>query len=134
MKFVYEQTKQMTPKNNQSFATTYYQMTDTQRERLLKHVSEVAQEIYEHAAATGTAGDLTEPLKGFPRLKGQPNYTAEDIITDFLGQLLQGKDAPSGMLGRWNRLFAEFPDVTVEMQDRIDYELERTQTYRTLFV
>jgi len=132
--FVYEQLKRMTPREGVKFSTEYYQMTARQHQALLDHVIRVAKQIYQHAEATGQVGVLQEPLAGFPRRStGRRNYTAEEVIADLLGYLSAGNDAPSGMIGRWRRLFAEFPEEDIDLIDRIELETERNQQYNRLF-
>jgi len=132
--FVYEQLKRMNPRDGVKFSTEYYQMTARQHQTLLDHVIRVAQEVYQHAEATGQVAVLQEPLAGFPRKStGKRNYTAEDVITDLLGYLSAGNDAPSGMIGRWRRLFAEFPEEDIDLIDRIDLEAAKNQTFTRLF-
>jgi len=52
---------------------------------------------------------IGEPFKGFPRQGKQANYSMMSIVTDLTRQIISGKDIPSGMLSRWNRMFKGTP-------------------------
>ena len=47
----------------------------------------------------------SEPLKQFKRSTRGQYYSLIEIVTDMVAQLASHKDIPSGILGRWNRLF-----------------------------
>ena len=111
--FVPQSTRQMEPKPGAKYATTYTRITAKQRDRLQRHVDDIIMELCE-ASVNQSCAAMERPLRGFPRTGNQPNYSALDIVADMQRQLAAGKDIPSGMLGRWNRLFAEWPDVCIE--------------------
>ena len=115
-KLKYLQTKVMEPRDGVKYSTTYYQQNSEQAQDAYRFVKEVAEQI---VMACEHNLELMEwvqtPLKAFPRTGARPNYSMEDIVTDLLHQLDMGKDIPSGMLGRWNRLFKETPwDIELE--------------------
>jgi hypothetical protein len=106
-KFGYTNRRQMDPRPGVKYATEYYRQSATQRARCLQHIERVIQQVGEQALESAGNFDLiSEPMTGFPRTKGEPNYSALDVMRDLVDQLDAGKDIPSGMLGRWNRLFA----------------------------
>ena len=115
MKFKYKSIRRMTPRDGVKYATEYYKQAPAEYTRLTQHVEQVIVEVVRAAQPAGI--DLTEPLKGFPRTAKQPNYSVMDIMRDMLQQLDQDKDVPSGILGRWNRLFADNPDYLIEMTE-----------------
>ena len=118
-KFYTTGTKKMTPLEGRTFSTTYHQVIDRERQRMFDHVNGVMTEILEHAMETqdyDAARDLQQPLRGFPRTKKQPNYSAWDIMTDLRDYLAAGNDPTEGMLGRWSRLFEEFPEIDIELE------------------
>jgi hypothetical protein len=127
-KFVPHSTKQMEPKPGAPYATTYTKVTAAQRNRLQKHVDDIILELCE-ASVNQKCAAMERPLKGFPRSGAQPNYSALDIVADMQRQLASGKDIPSGMLGRWNRLFAEWPDVCIDFVD----SLKPTTTFGSIY-
>lgn len=104
--FRYTSTKEMAPKDGANYATTYYKQKHEEHTRTLEHIRMVASEIVEACEKNlQWAIFCQEPLKGFPRTSKRPNYTIEDIVSDLMGQMTLGNDIPSGMIGRWNRLF-----------------------------
>ena len=106
-KFGYLNRTQMDPRPGVKYATEYYRQTATQRARCLQHIERVVQQVGEQALESQGNFDLiSEPMSGFPRTGGLANYSALDVMRDLVDQLDAGKDIPSGMLGRWNRLFA----------------------------
>ena len=132
-KFIYREIKHMTPRDGAKYATDYYKQDPKNYDELQTHIRRVITEITDHATATRSLGDLEQPLKGFPRTGGRPNYSALDIMYDMYQQFELGRDLPSGILGRWNRLFAEFPEEAIEMVSEAAVVLAKTQQYRALF-
>lgn len=114
--FGYYSIKKMSPRPGARFATDYYKQTAAERTRLQQHVDWVREEIVTAALHTDQVPDLEVPLTGFPRTGNAPNYSAFDVMTDMVEQLEAGRDLPSGMLGRWQRLFQTEPDYQIEMQ------------------
>ena len=105
-KFGYRSRRDMEPRPGVRYATTYYLQSPRERQRTQEFIETVIQRVGTLALETpGGAEELDRPLPGFPRTGGRPNYSALDIMTDMLTQMAAGRDIPSGMLGRWNRLF-----------------------------
>jgi hypothetical protein len=104
--FRYKKSIDMPPKEGVKFATTYYRQGPEQYEQIKQHIITVASEIMEYVDSH-PEWDLfvNQPLRGFPRLNGKPNYSINQILADMLEQTRSNKDLPSGMLGRWSRLF-----------------------------
>ena len=104
--FQYTSRKEMEPRPGVRYATTYYKQSLTEYRLLQQHVHWVAKEIM---SATDADSDLriwsAEPLKAFPKSSRRQHYSLMEIVTDMLTQMAQHKDIPSGILGRWNRLF-----------------------------
>lgn len=113
--FIRKGTKQMDPRPGVKYATEYTQLNPAQRRKLKKHIESVMKMTLE-AALTTNDYSVLQPLKGFPRTNGD-NYSAADIISDLNTQIDSGKDVPSGMLGRWNRLFEDFPEEQIDFSD-----------------
>ena len=115
--FKYKTIRQMQPRAGVKYATEYYKQTPKEYTRLDEHVRSVMETVVKAADATNMLDELERPLKGFPRTNRKPDYSAMDIMQDMLDQLEHQKDVPSGILGRWNRLFADNPDFTIDMQE-----------------
>ena len=104
--FYYRTIKKMEPRLGQRFSTEYYKQTQTEYQRLRDHVRTTLEAAILAADKNHCLQDLETPLKGFPKSQKQPNYTAFEVMNDLLEQLQLERDLPNGMLGRWNRLFA----------------------------
>ena len=118
--FGYTSIKKMTPKDGNKFATDYYKQTKSERDRVVKHIDAKCAEIQSmYDKGLITADQLSQPMKQFPRTGKQPNYSVADVVSDLKDQLANGKDIPSGMLGRWNRLFEGTGD---EIELELGYE------------
>ena len=116
--FHYRGRKEMEPRPGVRFATTYYKQTQTEYSRLRGHIYRVAAEIMAACDSDLTTyGWWTRPLKGYKRTTGE-NYTPCDIVTDMVEQFVKQRDLPSGMLGRWQRLFADTPYDIVMVSGR----------------
>jgi hypothetical protein len=127
-KFKIKQIKKMEPRAGQKFSTEYYQQSQRDYDDTFKFMLRIMTEVLEAAEHNNSTGDLTVPLRGFPRTGGRPNYTTEDILCDLIEQYKLGRDWPSGMVGRWNRLFEDFPDYQLEFVEHID-----ANNFNTLF-
>lgn len=129
-RFYYTSRKEMEPRPGVRFATTYYKQTQSEYALLRAHVYRVAADIM---AACDSDLDLyrwwTTPLRGYKKTAGA-NYTPSEIVTDMVEQLVKQKDLPSGMLGRWQRLFADtLWDIDLEQGNR-----QRENSYADIFV
>ena len=108
--FHYTTKKELEPRPGTNFATTYYKQTQREYTRLRAHVYRVAAEFNSVCDS-----DLdyykwaVKPLKGYKKSTKGEYYTPMEIVTDMLGQFTKQKDLPSGMLGRWSKLFADTP-------------------------
>lgn len=108
--FHYTSRKQMEPRPGTTFATVYYKQTQPEYNRLRQHIYAVAAEIM--AICDGDASFqvwATRPLKGYRKSQRGQYYTVMEIVTDMVEQFSLQRDVPSGMLGRWQRLFAGTP-------------------------
>lgn len=130
--FGYRHIKKMTPRPGRSYATEYYQQGREEQARCQAWVAATAQMITDRADETADGWiTIQQPLRGFRRRESTGCYTALDIITDLLQQMVEGRDIPSGMLGRWNRLFAD-TDRTIEMVPEAELDLTNPN-YNLLF-
>lgn len=114
-KFYYHSIKEMEPKPGVRYKTTYFKQNRDEYQRVLEHVQMVCKEILDlYMEKPEWERWAEQPLPGFPRTQRQPNYSLNQMLTDMLEQLIKGKDVPSGMLGRWARLF-EGTDYAIEL-------------------
>jgi hypothetical protein len=104
-KFGYVAKRTMEPRPGRTYSTEYYKQNRPERRRTQKHIESVIERVYERASETDTVEALTEPMKRFQRRETKGAYSVLDIMSDLLQQMKSGKDVPSGMLGRWNKLF-----------------------------
>jgi hypothetical protein len=130
-KFGYTSRRKMDPVVGRKFSTEYYKQSRKERARTLSHVDRVLQQLGEQALSDPEAlTEITKPLKSFARKETQGHYSALDIIGDMSEQMHSGKDIPSGMLGRWNKLFA---NTGLEIDLVPEQELPPTTTYDNIF-
>lgn len=128
--FEYTSIKHMEPRPGRNYATDYYKQTVDEYHLLQAHVEAVAVEIMsERDRCKDTYQWTTEPLKRFKRSTRGQYYSLLDIVTDMVAQLAQHKDIPSGILGRWNRLFVDTRWDCVLVQHATD----RTTIFQDLF-
>ena len=117
-KFKYKTIRQMDARPGVKYATQYYKQAQAEYDRLREHIQQACQALREVAQ---THPELYPacytPMRDFPKSQRGEYYTVEEIMSDALAQMLSGKDLPSGMLGRWNRLFAGL-SVDIEMVDQ----------------
>ena len=110
---------EMQPKPGARYATVYYRLRPREYQRVQAHVAEVIELVLAGAIALAQESVLSQELKNFPRMGGRPNYSAADIILDMRDRLATGHDMPSGMSGRWNRLFESFPEECIELMEPV---------------
>ena len=124
-KFYYTKLRQMEPLPGRMFATDYYLQTPDQAAETYLHVQQVIIRVGTTAISTPDGCRvISMPLKQFKRRNGSC-YSAVDIMEDLFTQMRQGKDIPSGMLGRWNRLFENTPDQ-LDLQPQLnDFKLAK---------
>jgi hypothetical protein len=113
-KFGYTSKRTMDPRPGKTYATEYYKQSRSERRRTLDHIETTIARVYQHASDTDTVPGLNAPMPRFQRKETKGAYSIVDILSDLLTQMKSGKDIPSGMLGRWNRLF-EGTNTAIEM-------------------
>lgn len=124
--FGYVRTIEMEPRPGVKFATTYYRQTSIQRQLLSEFFVKCIREIGEEEARNPELYTwFDEPLKGFPKTRGQPNRTFTELIKDTIGEI-QGrkkdgthKDYAQAPIERWNKLFKD-----------TEYEFEMVETHQ----
>ena len=113
--FKYRTERKMDPRPGVKYSTTYYKQSADEYKRLQNHIEDTVRQIEHHARESGIFDQLKEPVKSF-RKESKEGYTTWEIVTDLRDQLRAGKDLPSGMLGRWNRLFDENPEIQITLE------------------
>jgi hypothetical protein len=132
-KLKYLKTRVMEPREGVKYSTTYYQQNSEQAQESFTHVRNVAEAIVDACERDLDLKDWVQtPLKAFPRTGVKPNYSTEDIVSDLLNQLDSGKDIPSGMIGRWNRLFEDTP-WDIELEEYVSTRAINTGLFNNLF-
>lgn len=117
-KFKYKSIKKMQPRNGNTYSTDFYQQAPEEYERATDHICDVAEQAINIAKSLNRMSELETPLPGYRRTQQQPNYSQMDIIEDMVTQVCKKKhDIPSGMLGRWNKIFADNPECQIEMEE-----------------
>lgn len=106
----------MLPRDGTNFSTEYYKQSVHEYSRTDEHIRRVIEQVITQAQREDLMDELETPLKGFKRTN-KTCYSAMDIMKDLLDQVNREKDIPKGMLGRWNRLFSDNPDFTIEMEE-----------------
>ena len=69
------------------------------------------------------------PLVGHRHTDGSGEYTLQEVMDDLCGYLDKGKDPPSGMLGRWQAIFGDNPDYSIDLVDQTPMK----NNFRNLF-
>jgi hypothetical protein len=106
--FQYTSRKEMPPRPGVNYATTYYKQSLKEYTLLRHHVYQVAAAIMaECDSDSAIYAWWTTPIKSYRKSTRGQYYTPSEIVTDMVEQLSRQNDVPSGMLGRWNRLFAD---------------------------
>jgi hypothetical protein len=132
-KLKYLKTRVMEPREGVKYSTTYYQQNSEQAQEAFKHIKHVAESIVDVCERDLDMREFVQsPLAGFSKTTNKPNYSMEDVVTDLLNQLDNGKDIPSGMIGRWNRLFKETP-WDIELEEYISTKEIRTGLFNNMF-
>ena len=116
--FKYKTIREMKPRAGTKLATKYYKQNPQEYTRLSEFVAETMELVVENAASQDCYTELLEPLQGFKRTGGKPNYTPLDIMMDLYTQMQKENDVPEAMIGRWNRFFANTPFTIDLVEDK----------------
>jgi hypothetical protein len=124
--FTYRYTQEMTPIGNRKYATTYIKQSHAEHARLQAWLVQVAEEIIgtcEHNVSL--AEWFASPNRDFKKSQKGQYYTPEELITDMISQLAQGRDMTQAMVDRWNRLCSGTPweiELTTHAQTPVSAE------------
>ncbi len=106
--FGYRRIVHMDPRPGKTYSTTYHQQSPQERLRTQQHIDDFIKIIGNSALQDTELFDaLTKPHRNFPKENGKGYYSKIDVMADLHAQMHKKPvhDIPSGMLGRWNRLF-----------------------------
>jgi len=126
--FYYKHKQEMQPIGKNPYRTVYIKQTHHEHARLRNWLVQVAEQIIGATEANASAAEwFTTELRDFKKSQKGQYYTPEELLTDMITQLAQGRDLPQAMLDRWNRLTQGSPweielvassDTTQPQQDR----------------
>lgn len=105
VQFVYNRKLEMTPRPGVRYATTYIKQSATEHARLRTWLVQVAESILDICNHDPQVAEwFTRPMPDFKKSTRRDYYTPEELLTDMILQLSQGRDITEAMTGRWNRL------------------------------
>jgi hypothetical protein len=108
--FTYKYRQEMPPIGNRKYATVYIKQTHPEHARLRNWLVQIAEQIIGACEVNASAAEwFSQPMREFRKSQRGEYYTPEELLTDMIGQLAQGRDMPQSMVDRWNRLTAQTP-------------------------
>lgn len=103
--FYYKTLVKMEPIGKKTYQTTYIKQSHHEHARLKNWLVQVAEQIIGATEINASAAEwFTSPMREFRKSQKGQYYTPEELLTDMITQLAQGKDMPQSMIDRWNRL------------------------------
>ncbi len=103
--FTYRYRQEMDPIDNRPYKTIYIKQSHHEHARLKNWLVQIAEQIIGACEVNASAAEwFTAPLRDFKKSRKGQYYTPEELLTDMIQQLAQGKDMPQSMVDRWNRL------------------------------
>lgn len=116
--FYYKHKQEMDPIGKNPYKTVYIKQSHHEHHRLKNWLVQVAEQIIGTCETNASAAEwFTSPLREFKKSRKGQYYTPEELLTDMIQQLAQGKDLPQAMLDRWNRLTQGTPWEIELIQD-----------------
>ena len=120
--FTYKHTQKMTPIGNRKYATVYIKQSHAEHARLRNWLVQIAEQIIGTCEINASMAEwFSRPHPAFKKSQRGQYYTPEELLTDMISQLAQGRDMTQSMVDRWNRLCASTPweiDFAIESQSR----------------
>ena len=105
--FTYKTKQEMDPIGKNPFMTVYIKQSHHEHARLKNWLVQVAEQILGECEINASAAEwFSSPMREFKKSRKGQYYSPEELLTDMITQLAQGKDLPQAMLDRWNRLTA----------------------------
>lgn len=103
--FTYKYKQEMDPIGNNPYKTIYIKQSHAEHHRLQNWLIQVAEQIIGMTEVNASAAEwFSSPMREFKKSRKGQYYTPEELLTDMIGQLAQGKDLPQAMVDRWNKL------------------------------
>jgi len=116
--FIYKHKQEMDPIGKNPYKTIYIKQSHHEHHRLKNWLVSVAEQIIGTCEINASAAEwFTTELRDFKKSRKGQYYTPEELITDMIQQLAQGKDLPQAMVDRWNRLTQSTPWEIELIQD-----------------
>jgi len=108
--FTYKYTQEMDPIGRKPYRTIYIKQTHAEHARLRNWLVQVAEQIIGTCEINASLAEwFSSPHRDFRKSQKGQYYTPEELLTDMIGQLAQGRDMTQAMVDRWNRLTAGTP-------------------------
>lgn len=103
--FYYRALKELEPRPGFRYATVYYKQSPQEYERTKSWLVRIAEEMLDVANHDPAMAEwMLRPQADFKKSTRRDFYCVQELITDLVQQVAQGKDIPQSMVGRWNRL------------------------------
>jgi hypothetical protein len=104
-RFTYKSKQEMDPIGRNPYKTIYIKQSHAEHHRLQNWLIQIAEQIIGMTEVNASAAEwFSTPMREFKKSRRGQYYTPEELITDMITQLAQGKDMPQAMVDRWNRL------------------------------
>ena len=124
--FTYRYTQEMTPIGNRKYATVYIKQSHAEHARLLNWLVQIGEQICGTCEINASLAEwFSSPHRDFRKSTRGEYYTPEELLTDMITQLAQGRDMTQAMADRWNRLCSGTPwaiELTTSLQTPVSAE------------
>ena len=132
--FTYRYKQEMEPIGRNPYKTIYIKQSHHEHARLKNWLVQIAEQIIGATEANASAAEwFTSPLLEFRKSRRGQYYTPEELLTDMITQLAQGKDLPQSMVDRWNRLCQGTP-WEIHLEQSTESKTAAHAQARALFV
>jgi len=103
--FTYKTKQEMDPIGKNPYKTIYIKQSHAEHHRLQNWLIQIAEQIIGTCEVNASAAEwFSSPMREFKKSRKGQYYTPEELLTDMITQLVQGKDMPQAMVDRWNKL------------------------------
>ena len=124
--FTYRYTQEMTPIGSRKYATVYIKQSHAEHARLLNWLVQIGEQICGTCEINASLAEwFSSPHRDFRKSTRGEYYTPEELLTDMITQLAQGRDMTQAMADRWNRLCVGTPwaiELTTSLQTPVSAE------------
>jgi hypothetical protein len=134
-KFGYTSRRKMDPIPGRKYSTEYFKQSARERSRTQQHVDRELERVGNHALSHPDLWEqFNQPDRDYPKdakLGRKDYYSKAEIMADMCEWIHKpNQDIPSGILGRWNKLFA---DTGNEIELVSEEKLPPPTNYNNLF-